>query len=339
MVVKRVWGQYENTDVFLFTIINKNGHKITLTNYGASVVEVWVPDRKGRVANVVLGFPTLEGYLTDKCFIGNTIGRFANRIANGSFIIDGRRYLLELNENNHSNHSGESGFNRRLFNFKLQKSAVVFSLESKDGDGGFPGNLNVSITYSWNDRDELVIVYNAVSDRKTILNLTNHCYFNLSGGRQDILKHMLKIEADKIVEVDEQYISTGKLVNAGEKEFCRLQPISSKLTAAGGRRQGLNDCYVVKTRNGQLPVCEAWDQHSGRVLKVFSSYPGLLVYTGDYLKTVTNGHLGKPYIPFDGFCLECQFYPDSPNHSNFPSVILEPDMEYNNFIKYSFGVK
>lgn len=337
MIVQDVWGRYNETEIYLFTIINAEGNKLQLTNYGASVVAVVVPDRNGICENVVLGFPSPEGYFRDKCYIGTTIGRVANRIANGSFNIDGKQYFLEINENNNSNHSGENGFNTRVFDFEIDGDAVVFSLLSNDGEGGFPGNLKVTVTYTWTDENELLIGYKAVTDKKTIVNLTNHSYFNLSGGRENILSHELSIASDKIVEVDEHYISTGNLIDAGNKAF-HGESIKNKMVVQNGEVKGLNDCYAILP-GISAPACEAWDKFSGRALKVFTSYPGLLLYTGDHLECSSDGHFGRAYRPFDGFCLECQYYPDSPNHDNFPSVELDADEEYNEFIKFSFGIK
>lgn len=337
MIEQEEWGSFSEAEVYLFTIINARGNKVQLTNYGASVVAIAVPDRNGKCENVVLGFPALEGYLQDKCYIGTTIGRFANRIANGSFNIDGKQYLLEINEKSNSNHGGENGFNTRVFDFKTDGDAIVFSLLSSDGEGGFPGNLKVTITYTWNDENELLITYKAITDKKTIVNLTNHSYFNLSGGRVNILSHELNIDSDEIVEVDAHYISTGNLVDAGNKKF-HCESIKDKLIMQNNEVKGLNDCYAIRP-GASMPACEAWDSISGRVLQVFTSYPGLLVYTGDHLESSVDGHSGRKYQPFDGFCLECQYFPDSPNHANFPSTILDVNEEYNEFIKFSFGVK
>lgn len=337
MIEQGVWGIYNGVEVYLFAIINSKGNKVQLTNYGAAIVAVVVPDKNGKRDNVVLGFPSLEGYLQDRCYIGTTIGRFANRIANGSFNIDGKRYFLETNENNNSNHSGENGFNTRVFNFEMDGNAVVFSLLSNDGDGGFPGNLKVTITYTWSDENELLIAYKAVTDKKTIVNLTNHSYFNLSAGKENILSHELSIASDRIVEVDEHYISTGNLIDAGSKKFHR-QLIKDKLVMQSDEVIGLNDCYAI-TPSTAIAACEVWEKASGRVLRVFTSYPGLLIYTGDHLGSNAAGHLGRLYQPFDGFCLECQYYPDSPNHANFPSVVLDAGEQYNEFIKFSFGIK
>lgn len=337
MIEQEEWGSFNEAVVYLFTIINARGNKVQLTNYGASMVAVMVPDKNGKCENVVLGFPSLEGYLQDKCYIGTTIGRFANRIANGSFSIDDRQYFLELNENNNSNHSGETGFNTQVFDFVINKDSVVFSLLSSDGAGGFPGNLKVEITYTWNDENELLITYKATTDKKTVVNLTNHSYFNLSGGKENILRHTLSIASDKIVEVDGQYIPTGNLIDAGNKKFHR-QFIKDKIVMQNNEAKGLNDCYAIEP-SATIPVCEAWEEISGRTLKVYTSYPGLLLYTGDHLESSADGHFGRKYRSFDGFCLECQYYPDSPNHDNFPSVVLDTNEVYNEFIRFSFGIK
>ncbi len=331
------WGSYKGEAVYLFTITNREGNIAQLTNYGASLVSVIVADKKGNKENVVAGFDDLNGYLHDHCYIGATAGRFANRIAGASFKLGDERYFLEANENGNSNHSGSSGFNTKVFAYESSDSSVSFSLLSKDGEGGFPGNLQLMVTYSWTDTNELLIEYKAATDKKTIVNFTNHSYFNLSGGRENIVSHELNIASDKIVEADEHYIPTGKIIDAGRKKFSN-SAIKEKLIVADNKIIGLNDCYVIQS-SGEKPVCEVLENISGRTMNVFTSYPGLLLYTGDYLESSIEGHFGRKYQPFDGFCLECQYYPDSPNHANFPSTILDVNEEYNEFIKFSFGVK
>ncbi|ANI88813.1 galactose mutarotase [Arachidicoccus ginsenosidimutans] len=337
LIQKEFLGKLGEKDIFLFTLVNKNKNYVQLTNYGASVVSIVVPDKNGMKENVVLGFSNLEGYLKDKCYIGATVGRFANRIANAGFKIDNERYFLEANENNNSNHSGASGFHKRIFDYEIKNDSVSFSLLSKDGEGGFPGNLQLAVAYTWNDENELLIEYNATTDKKTIVNLTNHSYFNLSVGRENILSHELNIASGKIVETDEHYIPTGKIVDAGNKKF-HHNSIKEKLIITDDKAIGLNDCYVIQP-NSEAPVCEVLEKVSGRTMSVFTSYPGLLLYTGDFLESSVDGYFGRKYQPFDGFCLECQYYPDSPNHANFPSTILDVNEEYNEFIKFSFGVK
>lgn len=337
MIVQREWGKYNDNRIHLWTITNAKGSSVQLTNYGATVVSIIVPDKEGGMDNVVVGFPGLDGYVDDACYIGATIGRFANRIGNATFQLDGRDYELEANENGNSNHSGESGFHKKVFAYETTDDTVSFFLVSEDGEGGFPGKLSLRVDYTWSDADELLIQYKATCDRKTIVNLTNHTYFNLSGGKEKSWNHELSINSDKIVETDSQYIPTGHIVDAREKVF-RDKVIKEILVENDGRLSGLNDCYVVDP-NASKPVATVWEKKWGRTMDVRTSYPGLLLYTGDYLGSRIVGHTGRRYEPFDGFCLECQYFPDSPNHIHFPSVVLAENELYNEFVQYSFNIK
>lgn len=337
MVIREQWGEYKKQQVYLWTITNATGNSVQLTNYGATVVSIIVPGKDGQKENVVIGFPTLQGYLEDTCYIGVTVGRFANRIGNATFQLNGVAYHLEANDNANSNHSGKSGFHNKVWDVEEKENGVSFFIVGEDGDGGFPGNVSVRVDYTWSNANELLIQYRGTTDKKTILNLTNHSYFNLSGGDEKSWYHELTIASDKIVETNAQYIPTGNIVAANAKAF-NTQTIKEKLIEQNGRLHGLNDCYVVDPHAFE-PVAYVWESASGRTMEVCTSYPGLLLYTGDYLESRVDGHAGKVYTPFDGFCLECQYFPDSPNHANFPSAVLDTDKEYNEFIQYSFGLK
>jgi aldose 1-epimerase len=338
LITSTYWGSFRGRDVFLFRITGPDRSYVELTNYGGTVVSIVVPDRNNQPGHVVLGFPTLEGYLLDDCYLGSTVGPFANRIANGRFSIDGVGYELDTNDGVHSNHSGSAGFNSKVFEYQILDSAISFSYLSPDQAGGFPGELDVVLTYTWKDM-ELVIDYRAETNRKTPVNITNHCYFNLSG-TGSMLDQELTILTNHYLETAPDHIPTGRICSSEQLMFCNTK-IASRLEDARGSLKGLNTCFVLEASAGQTPrkAAELYDPDSGRVLEVFTTYPGLLLYTGDYLRTKMPGHYNKTYEAFDGLCLECQYFPDAPNHPEFPSTILQPDQLYQQQICYRFHVE
>ncbi|TPG40782.1 aldose epimerase family protein [Flavobacterium pectinovorum] len=327
------FGSYKGKEIFKFRIKNVHENYVELLNYGAIVKSIVVPDRNGNKENVVLGFPTLEGYLQDTSYIGATVGRFANRINNAEFSIENTTYHLDKNDGKNNNHSGSAGFNNNVFDFIIKEDSIIFTLESKNGEGGFPGNLNTKAIYKWTDKNELKIEFLAVADEPTPLNLTNHSYFNLSACKEKIHNHKLNIQATKILESTSDYIPTGKIIPANEYLFFNYK------LADVMQNSGLNIYYIFdRSSANENAVCELFEEKSGRLMRVFTSYPGLQLYTGDYLNSATIGEHSKYYEPFDGLCLECQFYPDSPNHKHFPNTIFDAGQVYNETITYTFDV-
>jgi len=326
VISKEDWGIHKDHAVFLYRMENSTGAYVELTNFGASIVAVAVPDRNGHFGNVVLGFPQIKGYIDDCCYVGATIGRYANRIAFASFDLDGHHYDLKPNDGVHANHGGIAGFHKRIFDVKVHDEAISFHLTSTDGEGGFPGNLLLTVVYRWSEANELQIQYEATSDKKTILNVTNHAYFNLSGGKTDIVNHRLQVSASHVLETTEDYIPTGVLTPCSNPSFSRIK--------------GLNHCYVLNEagQNRLRKAALLRDTDSGRTLEVYTSYPGLVVYSGDFLSGNVPGYAGAPYRPFDGVCLECQYFPDSPNHPDFPSTVLDIEAVYSEQILYKFTV-
>ncbi|MFC7525070.1 aldose epimerase family protein [Parapedobacter sp. GCM10030251] len=326
VISKEDWGTHENHDVFRYRMKNSTGAYVELTNFGASIVGIVVPDRHGHLGNVVLGFPEIKGYIDDRCYLGTTIGRYANRIAFAGFDLDGHRYNLKPNDGPHTNHGGIAGFHKRIFDVKTEGDAVSFQLTSTDGDGGFPGNLRLTVAYRWSEANELQIQYEATCDKKTILNVTNHAYFNLSGSKTDIVDHRLQVRASHVLETTAEYIPTGVLTPCSNPSFSAIK--------------GLNHCYVLHdaAQNRLRKAALLRDTESGRTLEVYTTYPGLVVYSGDFLSGNVPGYAGIPYRPFDGVCLECQYFPDSPNHPNFPSTVLDIGAVYNEQILYKFSV-
>jgi aldose 1-epimerase len=325
------FGSYKGKEIFKFRIKNVHGNYIELLNYGAIVKSIMVPDKNGNKENVVLGFPTLEGYLKDESYIGATVGRFANRINNAEFLIGSKTYHLDKNDGKNNNHSGSAGVNNKVFDFIVNEDSVVFALESRNGEGGFPGNLSTKVIYKWTDKNELKIEFLASADEPSPLNFTNHSYFNLSACAETIHNHKLNIQATKILESTPDYIPTGKIIPADKYLF-----FNYKLTDVM-QHNGLNIYYVFdRSSANENAVCELFEEKSGRLMRVYTSYPGVQLYTGDYLNSAVIGEHSKYYEPFDGLCLECQYYPDSPNHANFPNTIFEAGQVYNETITYAF---
>ncbi|SFD18765.1 aldose epimerase family protein [Flavobacterium phragmitis] len=333
-IVCEPFGQYGGKEIFKFKITNVHSNTIELLNYGAIVKSIMMPDNFGNRENIVLGFPTLEGYVKDQAYIGATVGRFANRINNAAFSIENNTYYLDKNDGKNNNHSGWAGFNNKVFDFIVEEDAVIFMLESQDGEGGFPGNLKTKIIYQWTDKNELKIDFWAEADEATPLNFTNHSYFNLSGCKEKIQHHNLKIEADKILESTEDYIPTGKIIDAGQYSF------DGQKLGDVTKDAGLNTYYIFnKNKRDKNAVCELSDEKSGRIMRVYTSYPGVQLYTGDYLNSTIIGEHSKRYTSFDGLCLECQYFPDSPNHAHFPNTIFKSGQVYNETITYTFDIQ
>lgn len=328
------FGQKDGKQVYVFKLTNASGNYVELINYGATLKSIVVPDKCGDKVNVVLGYSALEGYVSDKCYIGSTVGPYANRIAKASFAIDKKTYMLDKNDGENNNHSGSAGFNAKVFDFEISEDVLTFTLESPDGEGGFPGNLKVKVIYSWSDHNELKIEYSAITNIPTYVNFTNHAYFNLTGGTESIHNHRLTIASNKTLECSPDYIPTG-IISSKEELLFLGQHLHDVMKSAG-----LNNYYILQNELQTYdPACILFEDVSGRFMKVYTTYPGLQLYTGDYLNSEFNGSYNKPHQPFDGLCLECQYYPDSPNHPHFPNTLLQPKHIYNETITYTFGTQ
>lgn len=337
-ITKIPWGTHQAEAVFLFRLTNTHGAYVEVTNYGATWVSAVVPDRAGKKGHVVLGFPSLEGYLADRCYMGSTVGRFANRIAQARFTLDGKEYRLDATDGINTNHGGRAGFHARVFSYEQRHNGVLFSYTSPAGDGGYPGTLTLRVEYSWNDAQEFTVRYAAVTDQMTVANFTNHAYFNLAT-EGTMLDHILSVRASKILAATPAYIPTGEVVAPGNKELTR-STLRHRVTSTGNRLEGLNDYYILdKPAREQEPAAVLYDPASGRQMEVFTSYPGVMVYTADYLASDQPGHTGSLYKPFEGICIECQYYPDSPNHAHFPSTTLAAGEEYREWIVFKFSIQ
>ena len=331
--------------VDIYTLTNAGGLEVRATNYGAIITSIRVPDRTGRSGDVVLGFDNLDGYLERHPFFGAVVGRYGNRIARGEFTLDGRTYKLATNNGPNHLHGGNKGFDKYVWNAEPLASGVAFSRTSQDGEEGYPGNLEVRVTYTLTDKNELVVEYRATTDKPTPLNLTQHSYFNLSGDASgDILGHELTIAADRYTPVDSTLIPTGELAPVQGTPFDFRKP-----TAIGARinepheqlkhGQGYDHNWVLN-RNGASPgfAARLVDPKSGRTMDVSTTEPGLQFYTGNFLDGTLTGKGGRVYQRRAGLCLETQHYPDSPNKPNFPSPILRPGREYRTTTVFTFGV-
>jgi aldose 1-epimerase len=337
--------------VDLYTLTNKNGMQVTITNYGGAVVSLLVADKSGKLGDVVLGYDTLDGYVTDKNFFGALIGRYGNRIGHAEFKIDGTAYTLAKNNGENSLHGGLKGFNKALWDAKDVSKDGEPSLElkyvSKDGEEGFPGNLSVTVIYTLTNKNELKIDYSATTDKKTVVNLTNHSYFNLSGpGSGDILKDVLRVNADKFTPVDAGLISTGELKSVEGTPFDFRNPteIGARIEADDEQiklGKGYDHNFVLNKEkpNGLSFAVRVEDPASGRVMEVWTTEPGVQFYTSNFLDGSVHGKGGIEYGRRTALCLETQHFPDSPNKPSFPSVLLSPGQKYHTTTVYKFSTK
>jgi aldose 1-epimerase len=339
---KQVFGKTsDGRQVDLYTLTNQGGMQVAITNFGGIIVSVKVPDRNGRVDDVVLGYDDVDGYIKDKAFFGAAIGRYGNRIAGGKFTLDGTTYTLPKNDGDNTLHGGPEGFNKRLWAAADTSGASGQSLQltylSKDGEEGFPGNLSAKIVYTLTDENELIIHYFATTDKQTVVNLTNHSYFNLAGqGNGDILGHELMIRGDRITAVNGVLIPTGELrpVKDTPFDFTRPVPIGARVNQDDPQLKlgrGYDHNWVLNSPGTGAPalVAEAYDPKAGRVLQVLTTEPGLQLYSGNFLDGTIHGKGGNVYNHRYGFCLETQHFPDSPNHPTFPSTALKPGQTYS----------
>jgi len=325
--------------VDLFVLENSRGMRVSIMNYGAALVGIEVPDRAGAFADVVLGFDDFSKYLSpENPYFGACCGRYANRIARGQFVLDGKVYQLPKNLQGNCLHGGTLGFDKKYWTAEVVGDGLKMSLESPDGEMGFPGNLQVEVLYSLTEENVLRLEYAATTDRKTVINLTNHAYFNLAGSGS-IHEHQVEIFADQYTEVDEEAIPSGRLcdVEGSAMDLRQPTPIGKRIDEVQGG--GYDHNYCLKSKVSQEPVLAARvvDLPSGRIVECRTTEPGLQFYTGNYLENIS-GKGGLIYNRQEGFCLEAQHWPDSPNHPKFPSTELTPGETYSQITEYAFGV-
>jgi aldose 1-epimerase len=331
-----------------FTLTNAHGVELRAISYGGIIVSLRVPDRDGRLDDVVLGHEDLEGYLAKPAYFGALIGRYGNRIAGGRFTLDGRTYPLATNNGPNHLHGGVRGFDKRVWKaepFERPGTAgLLLTRTSPDGEEGYPGNLEVRVTYTLTDRDEVGFEYFATTDKPTVVNLTQHSYFNLAGdGKRDVLGHELMIDADRFTPVDKTLIPTGVLapVAGTPFDFRKPAPIGARIGADDEqlRNGGGYDHNFVLNRpgEGRAPALRVFEPTTGRTLDIATTEPGVQFYSGNFLDGSITGKAGHVYGKRYGFCLETQHFPDSPNHPGFPSTVLRPGREYRSKTVLTFG--
>ncbi len=341
----------DNKQVLLYNLKNKNGLHCQITNFGARLVSLMVPNKENGAVDVVLGLESIDEYQKDDKYLGAIVGRFANRIANGKFAIDGETYSLETNNGPNSLHGGEKGFDKvvweaKPFLFENGEEAIELTYFSKDGEEGFPGNLQVKVSYTLTHANEIKITYWANTDAKTLINLTNHTYFNLKGvGEGTIESHDLLINADYFTPTNRDSIPTGEILSVSNTplDFKTINTIGARINEdyiALKQANGYDHNWVLNKEISKLSwAATVSDDVTGIELKVFTTEPGVQFYTGNFLDGQDKGKKSKPNAFRSGFCIEAQHYPDSPNQDSFPSTVLNPGETYTQTTIYQFGLK
>ncbi|MFC1553672.1 aldose epimerase family protein [candidate division KSB1 bacterium] len=334
----------DGINVDLFTLTNSKGVKIEITNYGGIVVSLFVPDRDGEMDDIVLGYKTLDKYIENSPYFGALIGRYGNRIGKGKFVLDGEEYTLAANNDENHLHGGIKGFDKVAWDAETVKEenqvGVRLKYHSKDGEEGYPGNLECTVTYLLTNDNELKILYEAVTDKATPVNLTHHSYFNLTGREnRDILDHDLILNADQYTPVDEGLIPTGELKSVKDTpmDFTSSKSIGKEIADVPG---GYDHNFVLNSDYGNIVLAaQVYEPVTGRVMEVYTDEPGLQFYSGNFLDGTITGKYEIVYKKHFGFCLEAQHYPDSPNKPDFPSAILRPGEIYSQETIYKFYSK
>jgi len=332
----------DGREVSIFRMTNETGAVTEITNYGARIVRIQVPDKDGALTSVIKGFDTLEGYLSDTCYLGAVCGRYANRIAKGVFIADGEEYLLTANNGENSLHGGPMGFHAQVWDAVIEGESLVLTYLSKDNEEGFPGNLKVEVVYAWSETNELSLEISANTDKATPVNITNHAYFNLNG-EGDVLNHNLRINANRYVPILPNAIPNGeiRLIEGTAFDFSTQKTIGKDIDHDEQQLlngAGYDHCFVLnKEEFGDLVLAaEASAPESGIALRIFTTLPGLQFYSGNFLSSEVPGLEGVLYEKRQAFCLEPEFFPDSPNQSGFPCCILRPEETFQQTIIFQF---
>jgi len=348
-VTQEAYGKLpDGTQIDQFTLCNANGLKVKIINYGAIVTAVETPDRNGKIENITLYRDSLADYMETKDgkpttpYFGATIGRYGNRIAKGRFTLEGKEYKLAVNNGPNALHGGLKGFDKVVWKAEPVKTpntvGVVFTYTSPDGEEGYPGTLQVKVTYSLTDKNELKMDYEATTDKATVVNLTNHNYWNLAGaGNGDILKHEVTLNADRFLPVDSTLIPLGELkpVKGTAMDFTSPKAIGKDMAQVEG---GYDHCYVLSRKDDGLSLAaRVTEPTSGRAMEIFTTQPAIQFYGGNFLDGTIRGG-GKTYEKHNGFCLETQHYPDSPNQKDFPTTLLRPGETFKQSTVHKFSV-
>lgn len=347
-IEKELWGKAPcGKDIFRYTLKNSKGAYVQLSSVGAGITAVAVPDREGKIEDVLLGYKDPLSYFDDGPCAGKVPGRYANRIAKGHFTLDGKEYTLPVNNGPNHLHGGPQGFQNQVWDSRINEGGVEFMYYSEDGEMGYPGALKAVVRYEWSEENELRLTLTAESDAPTVLNLTNHAYFNLNGeGSGSVLGHELRLNASEYLPTDDS------LIPVGESEPVAGTPMDFVVAKTLGRDiktdfpalrygKGYDNCWVIDgAEPGQLQTAaELYAPESGRLLEVITTQPGVQVYTGNWLAGCPEGKCGRSYNDYDGVAIECQHFPDSPNHPDYPSTVLRPGETFEEAIVFVFKVK
>lgn len=342
-ITEKPFGNFDAIPVTEYTITNPNGMEVSILNYGGTVTRILTPDRNKTMGDVVLGYDSLTGYLQPgNPYFGSLVGRYGNRIAKGKFILNNQAYQLSVNDHGNTLHGGLRGLDKVVW--KASKpagdSSLLLEYTSADGDQGFPGNLSVAVTYTLTADNTLQIDYKATTDKPTPVNLTNHAYYNLSGGKEPtVLQQEIMLNADKYTAVDSLLIPTGQLpdVSGTPMDFRAAKPVGKDIASVMG---GYDHNWVLNRKGSDLEkAATAYDPASGRFMEVFTTQPGLQFYTGNFLDSTLHGKNGRIYVQHAAFCMETQHFPDGPNQPGFPNTILQPGETYHQVTQYKFSVK
>ncbi len=343
-ILKEKYGTVDNKEIEQFTLQNSKGTTIKVINYGGAITHILFPDKTGKLTDVALGFDSLNEYKSpENPHFGCITGRFANRIRKGQFEIDSKQFQVSINNNGNSLHGGISGFNRKIWTAEIVEGyGVKLKYTSKDGEEGFPGNCNVTVTYTLTEDNSIKMDYEATTDAPTVVNITNHSYFNLSGGADaTVADHEVWIDADQYVPVDDEYIPLGKLENVENTvmDLRTSKKIAENVDKVPGG--GYDHTYVLNSKDGKTASLSAGAYHPGTgiYLELITTEPGVQFYTANTLSDKLAGKNGKKYSHRGAFCLEAQHFPDSPNHPSFPNTILRPGEIYRQTTIYRFSIK
>lgn len=347
-ITKKLWGKSrDGKEIYLYRLENESGASLSVSSVGAGIVSVCVPDRDGVLADVVLGYPEPLSYFADGPCAGKVPGRYANRIAKGRFTLDGKEYELPVNNGPNHLHGGPLGFQNQVWESREENGGVEFMYVAADGEMGYPGTLKAVARYEWSEDNEIRLTFTAQSDAPTVINLTNHAYFNLNGeGSGSVLNHELRLNASEWLPTDETLIPLGdsEPVAGTPMDFVVAKPLGRDIKAdfpALKYGKGYDNCWVIDGgQEGQLQeAAELWSEESGRCLKVYTTQPGVQVYTGNWLSGCPAGKCGRSYEDYEGVALECQNFPDSPNKADYPSPVLRPGETYEQAVIFAFSIK
>lgn len=337
-ITKTPYGEADGKQIFQYTLTNSKGMQLKVINYGATITDIITPDKFGKMGDVVLGFDSLSQYMgRNNALLGAMVGRVANRISNARFVLDGKQYILASNI-----HGGPKGFDKQIWDIEEmpgKEVALKLTYFSKDGEMGYPGNLNVTVIYTLTNNNEVKLNYSATTDKATPIVLTNHTYFNLAGNTEKVTNWKLTILADKYLEADKDVMPSGKLLDVKGTTFDFTEPttIGKNIVATGN---GYDLSYALRNKSGEMALAAmAYEPLSGRQMQVYTTEPGLVVYTGNHFSERIIGRDGLHFNKWGALCLETQHYPDAPNHPNFPSVILRPGETFKSETIYKFSVK